>query len=264
MKLFTRFVLLLAVIAIMAGAAFAGVSSVADLKGAKVGVENSSAAHAIISQMLKDSPDNILVYESVSELINALKIGLIDAAVLDETPARYFLLNTEGLKILPEPVNSFYYGIAFKKGDKLRDEVNKALTEIKDEGTLARIVAKYINAEPDPSEIDFNKGAKGGKLWVGCSAVFPPYEVRTESGFAGIDIELCAEIAKKLDKELVIIDCKFDILPEALETGRIDMICSAFTISDEREKVMDFSDPYDADQEVILVLADKQESADKK
>ena len=258
MKLFTKFVLLLAIIAIMAGSAFAGVSSVADLKGAKVGVENSSAAHAIISEMLKDSPDNIIVYENVTALIESLKAGLIDAVVLDETPARYFLMNTEGLKLLPEPVNSFYYGIAFKKGNKLRDEVNKALTEIKDEGILARIVAKYINADPDASEIDLNKGAKNGKMWVGCSATFPPYESRTESGFTGIDIELCAAIAKKLDKELVMIDCRFDILPEALESGRIDMICSAFTISEEREKVMDFSDPYDADQEVILVLADKK------
>ena len=258
MKLFTKFVTLFAIIAIMAGSAFAAVSSVADLKNAKVGVEDASAAQEIVTEMLKDKPDNVLVYESVSALVEALKMGLIDAAVLDETPARYFLINTPGLKILPEPVTNFYYGIAFKKDNKLRDDVNKALTEVKEDGTLARIVAKYLNVEPDPTEIDFNKNAKNGKLWVGCSAVFPPYEVRSLAGFAGIDIELCAEIAKKLDKELVVVDCKFEVLPEALESGRIDMICSAFTITEEREKVMDFSDPYDADQEVILVLADKK------
>ncbi|MBQ7578644.1 MAG: transporter substrate-binding domain-containing protein [Synergistaceae bacterium] len=264
MKFSTKLFAIFALVVLMAGSSFAEVNSPADLKSAKVGVENASAAHEIINEMLKDSHDNIFVYENVSALVEALRMKLIDAAVLDETPARYFLINYDGLKVLHEPVASFYYGIAFKKGNKLRDDVNKALTEIKDEGTLAHIIAKYINAEPDPAGIDFNKGAKGGKLWLGCSAVFPPYEVRTENGFAGIDIELCAAIAKKLDKELVVIDCRFEILPEALESGRIDMICSAFTINEERQKVMDFSDPYDADQEVILVLADKPESADKK
>ncbi|MBQ3625741.1 MAG: transporter substrate-binding domain-containing protein, partial [Synergistaceae bacterium] len=66
--------------------------------------------------------------------------------------------------------------------------------------------------------------------------------------------ELSAEIAKRLNKELVIADYRFDMLPEVLEAGRIDMICSALTVNEKREKVMDFSRPYDADQEVILVL----------
>ncbi len=52
-----------------------------------------------------------------------------------------------------------------------------------------------------------------------------------------------------------MVDYRFGILPEALETGRIDMICSAFVISEERAAIMDFSDPYDADQQVVLILA---------
>ncbi|MBR2207654.1 MAG: hypothetical protein IJ859_02475 [Synergistaceae bacterium] len=45
---------------------------------------------------------------------------------------------------------------------------------------------------------DSNASPKHKKLWVGCAASFPPYEIRDERGFSGIDIELCAAIAKKL------------------------------------------------------------------
>ena len=43
---------------------------------------------------------------------------------------------------------------------------------------------------------------------------------------------------------------------EDLETGKIDMICSALTVTEERAAAMDFTKPYDANQEVVLVLAD--------
>ena len=257
MKKFINFALILAVVAFFAGCSFAEVAKIDDLKSSKVGVQNASIGESLIREMLKDSQDNIFVYEDVAALVEALKAGQVDAVIMDEAPARFFTANEEGIKILPEALNSTYYAIAVKKGNKeLLNRVNKALREIKEEGTLSAIISKYIHVEePDPAAIDFNQDAKGGKLWVGCSATFPPYEVRTSKGFAGIDVELCAAIAKKLDKELIIADYRFGILPEALETGRIDMICSAFVISEERAAIMDFSDPYDADQQVVLILA---------
>ena len=256
-KFIARFSLFTAIVMLLATTAFAAVNGTADLKSAKVGVEAGSVSELSIRDVLKDNRENIFTYDSVEAVVEALRAKKIDAAVLDETPARYFAINYDDVRILPEALHTNLIGIAFKKGNAMRNDVNKALTELKDDGTLARIIASNINAESNPDDIDLNKDAKNGKLWVGCSAVFPPYEVRTEKGFAGIDVELCSAIAKKLDKELVMVDYRFDLLPEALDTGRIDMICSAYTISEARSEFMDFTEPYDADQEVILVLADK-------
>ena len=132
----------------------------------------------------------------------------------------------------------------------MRDKVNRALKELKEDGTLVRIIAKYIDNKPEPSEIDFNASPKR----VGCAARFPPYEMRDERGFSGIDIELCAAIAKKLKMELVIADYRFDVLNDALQAKKIDMICSAVSVSKERSEFLDFSDPYEANQQVIVVL----------
>ncbi|MBR1418085.1 MAG: transporter substrate-binding domain-containing protein, partial [Synergistaceae bacterium] len=174
------------------------VAKVEDLKQAKIGVQAGSIAEALVHDLFDDNAENnnITAFETVFEVIEALKAKKIDAAVMDEAPARFFVTDDESLKIVPEPVQSEAYAIAFKKGSALVADVNKVLEEIINDGTLAMIISKYLDDFPSAGEIDFNKGAAGGQLWVGCAAGFPPYEMRNESGFLGIDIELSAEIAK--------------------------------------------------------------------
>ena len=246
----------LCVIMLLPGASFAGVSSVSSLKSAKIGVMSGSVSEYLVQALVSGDSGQVFSYGTIGEVVTALRSRDIDAAVMDETPARYFAESGPEFRILAEPVETEYYAIAFRKGNPLRDEVDKVLDAVVADKTLARIMDKYLRDDPDPSSIDMNTGAKGGKLWVGCAASFPPYEMRTPSGFAGIDIELCAEIARRMDRELVVADYRFDALPEALETGKIDMICSALTVTEERAAAMDFTKPYDANQEVVLVLAD--------
>ena len=241
---------------ISAGTSFAAISSVNDIKSAKIGVLSGSVSEYLASEIVSGDSGKVIPYGSISEVISALRSRDIDAAVMDESPARYFAIGSSEFRILADPLESEYYAIAFKKGNPLRDDVDKALDSIIADKTLARIMGKYLDDDPDPANIDMNKGARGGKLWVGCAASFPPYEERISEGFVGIDIELCAAIAKRLGRELVVVDYRFDALPEALESGRIDMICSALAITEERLRTMDFTKPYDANQEVVLVLAD--------
>ncbi|MBQ4470458.1 MAG: transporter substrate-binding domain-containing protein, partial [Synergistaceae bacterium] len=153
----------------------------------------------------------------------------------------------------------------FKKGNtELVEKVNKALAEIKADGTLDKIFEKYLAGDymttVKPENIDFNKGAKGGKLFVGTEAGFAPYELRVGTSFIGIDVEMCAAIAKKLDRELVIENMNFDALPMAVSTGKVDIICAGITVTDERKENMDFSDNYVVGaKQVALVRADDYE-----
>ena len=256
MKSTTKILSALSIIMLLSGASLAGVSSVNSLKSAKIGVLSGSVSEYLAAGIVSGDTGSVMAYETIGGIIAALRSKDVDAAIMDETPARYFAESGKEFRILAEPVESEYYAIAFKKGNPLRDEVDKALDAVIAEKTLAAIMDKYVTDDPDPAEIDMNRSAKGGKLWVGCAASFPPYEMRTARGFAGIDIELCAAIAKKLDRELVIADYRFDTLAEALESGRVDMICSALAVTEERARTMDFTKPYDANQEVVLVLAD--------
>lgn len=87
-----------------------------------------------------------------------------------------------------------------------------------------------------------------GELKVGLSADYAPMEfertVNGEREYAGIDIELAKKIAKDNGVKLRIINMSFDSLLGALKTGKIDMIISGMTPTDERKKEVDFSDNY--------------------
>jgi polar amino acid transport system substrate-binding protein len=247
---------ILALILVIASASIcmAGVEKAEDLKSAKIGVLTGSSTETTISEFLEGKTENVSTYDTFAGIIKALKEGKIDAAVMDLSPATYFVSEDKELKILSQVLEDEEYGIAFRKDNPLKSEVDKALSELKAEGVIDAILSKYRTDYVDPSTIDYNIGAKNGYLWVGCDASFPPHELKTAYGFVGSDIEICAAIAKKLDRTLIITDYAFDNLPIALNDGKIDMICSSYTITEERKRTMDFTDAYDSDVEAIVVL----------
>ena len=239
--------------------------SPSDLKYERLAAQRGTTGQYIAEDLLGDKKGELLTtYEKYVDAVAALRQEKIRAIVMDEMPAKRFLNEVEGLAIMDEALSEESYAIGFKKGNtELVSKVNKALSEMKADGTMAAIFAKYIDGDYSavkPSDIDFNKGAKGGKLYVGTEAGFAPYELKVGNGFIGIDIEMCANIAKKLDKELVIINMNFDALPTAVSTGKVDMICAGITVNEERKENMDFSDNYvDGVRQVALVRADDYE-----
>ncbi|KZL91546.1 ABC transporter substrate-binding protein [Clostridium magnum] len=103
---------------------------------------------------------------------------------------------------------------------------------------------------------------KNGKLVLGTSADYPPYEfhrsVNGKDEIVGFDIEIAKQIAKDLGVQLEIKDMKFDGLLAALDQGNIDLIVSGMTPTEERKKNVDFSDVYyTAVQTIIVRSGDK-------
>ena len=87
-------------------------------------------------------------YSKGFEAVQALSQGKIDAVLIDKQPAQYFIKDQADLSILDEAFAEEDYAIAFKKGNtELKDKVNKALEELKEDGTIDKIIGKYIKAE---------------------------------------------------------------------------------------------------------------------
>ena len=96
-----------------------------------------------------------------------------------------------------------------------------------------------------------------GKLTMSTNAAFPPYEMTTDSGdFEGIDVEVAAAIAEKLGLELQVDDMDFDAALLAAQNGKSDIVMAGVTVTDERQKVMDFSDTYAEGIQSIIVPED--------
>lgn len=96
-----------------------------------------------------------------------------------------------------------------------------------------------------------------GKLTMSTNAALPPYEMTTDSGdFEGIDVEVAGAIAEKLGLELQVDDMDFDAALLAAQNGKSDIVMAGVTVTDERQKVMDFSDTYAEGIQSIIVPED--------
>jgi len=96
-----------------------------------------------------------------------------------------------------------------------------------------------------------------GKMTVGTSADYPPYESVDAGGqFVGFDMDLIREIGKRMGVKVVIKDMGFDTLITALQAKKIDAVIAAMQYSPERDKKVDFSDVYRKISDAFLVKAD--------
>lgn len=87
--------------------------------------------------------------------------------------------------------------------------------------------------------------AEKDTLVVGMELSYPPFEMTDEKGTpTGVSVELANELGRALGKKVVIQNTSFDGLIPALKTGKIDLILSSMTITEERKQSVDFSDPY--------------------
>ncbi|KAJ50296.1 polar amino acid transport system substrate-binding protein [Clostridium tetanomorphum] len=118
----------------------------ADLKGkvagCQLGTTGEEAAKKI--QGLKD----LKTYDKATQPFQDLEIGRIDAVVVDEFVGRYYLAKQQNKFDIAVTLNQEPIGIAFKKGDKeLKDEVQKAIDELTEDGTMSKLSIKWFGTD---------------------------------------------------------------------------------------------------------------------
>lgn len=102
------------------------------------------------------------------------------------------------------------------------------------------------------------------KLVVGMELAYPPFETKDEDGEpSGISVDFSKAFGEYLGRDVVIENISWDGLIPALQTGKVDMVISSMTITEERKKTIDFSEPYANAMLALLTNKDsKVESID--
>lgn len=97
--------------------------------------------------------------------------------------------------------------------------------------------------------------AKGSEpLIVGMELAYPPFETKDDQGDpSGVSVDLAKALGKKLGRPVQIENTNWDGLIPSLQTGKVDVVISSMTITDERKKVVDFSLPYSRSYLAVLV-----------
>ena len=122
------------------------IASVDDLAGKLIGVQDATTGHIYCSDDFGE--ENVIAYNSGAMAVQALKDGKVDCVVIDQEPAKNFVAVNEGLKILDTEYVTEDYAIAVaKENTALKDAINAAMAELKEDGTIQGILDKYISAE---------------------------------------------------------------------------------------------------------------------
>lgn len=116
-----------------------------------------------------------------------------------------------------------------------------------------------VQTSGELSRID--KIKQEGKLRIGTSADYPPYEFHTEidgvDTIVGFDIALCQYIADDLGVTLEVTDMAFDSLLISLQQDKFDIVAAGMSPDEERLKAADFTDKiFESEQSIILRKAD--------
>lgn len=255
------------------------VSSIADLKGAKIAVQTD--LHEELAKQVEDVEYQF--YDNLDMSVTAVKTGIMDCAIMDQPIAYVYTMKDDSLAYVDftNNVNGFTVSeadyansAAFKKGNELRDEVEAIITSV-DMDTYHELMNQilvvsnggelengFVLEYEEPTNPD-------GVLRVGMECASEPFNwtdidgasfgsVTIASGEGagqpcnGLDVQVAKYVAAKLNKTLEVYAIEWDSLLPALDAGTIDCIIGNMSPREDRKVNYDFtSSYYDVDYVVL-------------
>lgn len=228
------------------------INNAEDLAEKKIGVQSGTTGEMYCQDNFPEAQINS--FKTGMDAALDLKNGAIDAVVLDELPAKEIVSRNPTLEIIDVDLTTEAYAIAVKKGNtELLNSINKTIATMRSNGDYEKLVNSFMPIEGDiiiPETIGIKSGKK---VKLGTNAAFPPFEYVNGKDIVGFDITMGQYIAKDFNAELEVIDMAFDSLIPGLASGIIDFIAAGMSVTEERKKNVDFSDPYYESRQVIIV-----------
>ena len=228
--------------------------------------------------------ENVVAYDTFDFAVQAVISGDAVAALLDETAGLgYVGANSEDVKLVGEDLTSEQLGFAFPEGSPLVDVINQGLAAMVESGKLNEINSAYFPPSIDYdgiaedvgeaseatgtgpcSEATISTGSNGLPDLGGCNliiavenAYIPFNYIDLADGKAkGWDYDVFNELSILLNFVPVYTPASWDGMLVAVADGQFDIAGDGITITEERDKTIDFSDGYINIAQRIMVSAD--------
>lgn len=230
------------------------ITSFDDAKNAKIGVMTGSTGEAVAFKKFPEA--QVKSFDDIMDAVAAMKSGQLDAIITLFPAALQVSKKNRELCLLPEPLDKEDTAIAIKKGnDELLTAVDRIVGELKSDGTLESMRKRWLKSDLTPyEEMDITLPSKGDVLKIGVSATREPFSFVDKDGrVTGHDGELARIIGARLGRPIEFSNMKFMALIPALQSGKVDLIISGMTASEERKKSVDFTRPYFENAQVMIV-----------
>ncbi len=204
----------------------------------------------------------IKLFENFGATVQALIAGDVDMVLMDAASSRgYIGANPDKLKLVGDPLGTEDFGFIFTPGSKLVESFNAAIQSMKDDGFLDYLNTRWFFLTDPNAEDVYDKlpDLDGQKVVAVTGNDYTPLNfVDPQSGEAvGWEYDAVNEICRRLNCQVDWQVSSWDTMIAAVKEGQFDVGMDGITITDERKKEVDFSDPYMVSQQFMLVRADE-------
>ena len=181
-------------------------------------------------------------YDTLPALLMGLQAGEVNCIEVPYCTGKYLCSNNDGLMIREEyhlekasgiteiAVNVISDGYSFllkKEHTELRDAIDAQITAMKEDGTLQQLIDEHIvkaSEGGEPVAVEFER-FEGDPIKVGVTGDLPPMDYMSADGsFAGFNTAVLAEIGKRLQKNIELVQVDSVARSLALAEGRVDVV----------------------------------------
>ncbi len=217
-----------------------------DLRGETVAALSGAAFFDFVDDGIGAGSYEQYYYNDLPSGVEAVSSGKAAAMMVDEPVARLLAAQRPELATMGEPLVNDIYGIAVKKDSELTPLIDAVIEQFYQDGTMDALGEKWFSADESVKtlpELDFSD-ASGTLRYAHDSVTVPMSYVGDGGNSLGYDIELVLRIGHALGMNVEFTPMNFDALIPALESGKVDIVSGCMSITEERQKVVDFTIPY--------------------
>jgi ABC-type amino acid transport substrate-binding protein len=229
-------------------------------KGYTIGVTTGTTYQSVAEEF--SNVKEVRTLRDDNYCLRELMEGRVDAVISDRLLALSAIKNGgfDKLELAGDTIFDETIGVAIRQTDNsLRQGINKALAEIIEDGTYEAISQKYFDRNilegfeykityPDEATAEddsLKRVQDAGVITFAMSGGYRPFNYFNENDeLVGFDVEIGKAVAKKLGVEYKPVTTDWSGIVEGLRSGRYDGIFGSMAITEDRMKVVAFTNPY--------------------
>ena len=216
--------------------------------GVQVATTNYIAAEELVGE------ERVVGYETFGFAVQALIAGDVDGVVMDDVAGQgYVGVNSDDIKLLADELVSDELGFIYAQDSELIEPFNMALENMREDGSLAAINAKWFGGEEEDDMM--LPDLDGRVVTIAVENAYMPFNViDEETGEAvGWDYDTLGAICEMLNCVPEYVETSWEGMIVAVSNGEYDMAADGITITEERAKIVDYSIGYiDLSQKMMV------------
>ena len=231
-----------------------------DYNGKRMGIRTGSSFEKLTLEYFPDSEYSY--YDTDSDLVTALSSNKIDGFLDDEPVAKMIHIEHNDVNLITKHLVDDDYCFGFQKdterSNKIRTEFNETLGNLQKSGELAEMKTKWFSQDDSGKTYDDSPlTGENGTILVCVIPDKVPFSYMAGTDLVGYNIELLTIFAREHGYKLEFETAPLASMLAGLSSGKYDIGAGTLSITEERKKVIDFSDPIYKGGVVLLGRTDE-------